>query len=160
MKLITSVYRQISALSLTIINAVRGLFSRNTLLKAARKEVSSMRPVADPVSSTENLEHLFDRYSEKKLAKFKAYHLENPHVYQEFLKLAFKMKETGRTKYSAETIINVMRWNMDLKTTGKPFKISNDYRSIYARLLVYNHPEFIGFFDMKGLKNEGLEGKE
>lgn len=97
---------------------------------------------------------LFSRYPQEKLAKFRTFHTENPHVYTKFKNLAFEMKKTGRKKYSAETIINVLRWHTDLVTKGNEFKISNDYRSIYARLLVYQYPEFEGFFSFKGMEEE------
>jgi hypothetical protein len=102
---------------------------------------------------------LFSRYSTDKLAKFKAWHLENPHVYSKFKELAYEMKKTGRSRYSAETIINVLRWHTDLTTTGSEFKISNDYRSMYARLLAYQDPDFERFFSFKGL-DDGVTAGE
>jgi hypothetical protein len=73
-------------------------------------------------------------------------------VYKKFKELAFQMKQSGRKRYSAETIINVMRWHTDLVTTGSEFKISNDFRSMYARLLAYHHPEFEDFFSFKDME--------
>jgi len=91
---------------------------------------------------------LFNRYSEKTKEDFKKFHSENPDVFKEFSKLAVKIKNTGRTRYSAEAILQVLRWHRDLETNGDPFKISNNFRSMYARLLVYHKPEFDGFFVM------------
>lgn len=86
------------------------------------------------------------------LKKFKTYHAENPHVYIRFLKLAKEMKRTGRKRYSQWIIINKMRWDSDIKTKDEVFKISNDYIALYARMVVYNHPEFSGFFELKKMK--------
>lgn len=109
----------------------------------------------------ETKDNLFSRYPEKTLKRFKDFHFKNPHVYQEFKKLAFQMRKTGRTRYSAETIVNVLRWHTDLKTTGDVFEINNDFRSIYCRLLVYNHPEFDGFFEFRSeAKNKGIKSTE
>lgn len=91
---------------------------------------------------------LFSHYSSGTLKKFKEFHAENPHVYTEFKNLAVQMRNAGQTSYSAQAIIYTMRWNHDLRTTGKPFKISNDFTSIYARLLCYDNPAFLGFFKM------------
>lgn len=99
----------------------------------------------------ERAKRLFSRYPSDKLEKFKEWHRDNPHVYKKFKELAHEMKKTGRSRYSAETIINVLRWHTDLSTQGGEFKISNDYRSIYARLLAYQYPEFEGFFSFKGM---------
>jgi len=104
--------------------------------------------------SNEKAKKLFARYPDSKIKKFQKWHNENPHVFAKFKELAFEMKKTGRSRYSAETIINVLRWHTDLATTGDEFKISNDYRSIYARLLVCQHPEFDGFFSFKGLEGD------
>jgi len=101
--------------------------------------------------SSDRFNKYFDRYPEAKLRKFISWHKTNPEVYKEFVKLAKEMQASGRERYSAETIINVLRWHRDLKTVGDEFKISNDFRSMFARLLVYQKPEFEGFFSMKGL---------
>ena len=66
-----------------------------------------------------------------------------------FVELAEEIRATGRKKYSAEAIINVLRWEHDLKTDGDFFKINDHYRSIYVRLLIYKRPEFLGFFTLK-----------
>jgi hypothetical protein len=93
-------------------------------------------------------ENLFSRYTETQKKRFKEFHENNPLVFEEFKNLAFKIKNTGRKKYSAEAILQVLRWHRDLQTTGEPFKISNNFRSMYARLLVHNYPEFKEFFTM------------
>ena len=103
---------------------------------------------------------LFARYPQATKERFKKFHSENPDVYAMFKRLAFEMKSTGKKKYSAETIINVMRWNYDLKTGGDVFQINNDFRSIYARLLVYHHPKFTGFFEFRDQQNKGKKSPE
>lgn len=103
---------------------------------------------------------LFDRYSEKTKKDFKQFHAENPEIFTEFLALARKIKNTGRKKYSAEAILQVLRWHRDIQTTGEPYKISNNFRSMYARLLVYNYPEFQGFFTMHGLEDNRVFGEK
>jgi hypothetical protein len=84
--------------------------------------------------------------------KFYDYHNENPHVYKEFEDLSNQAWENGRRRYSGWTIINVIRWNFDITTTGKPFKISNDYIAIYTRLFNLRNPEKVGFFELKQCK--------
>lgn len=97
-------------------------------------------------------DRLFDQFSEKTKDRFRVYHIDNPHVYQEFCKRAAMMLKTGRKKYSARTIFEVMRWDWDLKTTHEDFKISNDFIPIYVRMLIYHHPEYEQFFDLKGVE--------
>lgn len=103
---------------------------------------------------------LFDQYPKETLERFKIYHADNPHIYLEFRRLAMLMKETGKKKYSAEAIVNAIRWEYDLKTSGDVFEINNDFRSIYARLLIHNHPEFENFFELRKAPNKGLKSSE
>lgn len=99
----------------------------------------------------ERAEKFFGRYSPAVLEKFRKFHDENPHIYNEFKKLANKMRVTGRKKYSAKMIINVLRWERDLQTkSNDEFKLNDLYQSMYARLLAYHHPEFENFFSFKG----------
>lgn len=108
-----------------------------------------------------DLIELFDRYPKSTLDRFKKFHAANPSVYEEFERLAVEMRSTGRTKYSAETIVNVIRWHRDLKTEGDVFEINNDFRSIYVRLLIYRRPEFLGFFELRQqAPNRGKKSEE
>lgn len=98
---------------------------------------------------TSKIDEYFSHYKPETLDKFKVFHFENPHVYERFKKLAFDMKSSGRKKYSSKMIINVIRWENDLVTTGEDFKINDAYQSIYGRLLAYHHPEFEDFFEFR-----------
>jgi hypothetical protein len=91
----------------------------------------------------------FSHYSKKTLDDFKKFHANNPHIYEEFKKLAYRMKETGRRKYSSKMIINVLRWETDLRSDGDEFKINDRFQSIYGRLLAYHDPIFEEFFEFR-----------
>ncbi len=106
------------------------------------------------------MKELFEHYPKKVLDRFKKFHAENPQVFREIKKLAFQMKSTGRKKYSIEVIINVLRWHTDLKTTGDVFELNNDFKSIYARLLVFHNPEMKDFFEFRVLRSKGLKSEE
>lgn len=99
-------------------------------------------------------ETIFDNIDLGLLKKFETYHRNNPSVFETFKALAFQMQRTGRKRYSAWAIINKIRWDYDLKTHGDEFKISNDYIALYARLLIYRHPEFEPFFELKRMKTD------
>jgi hypothetical protein len=95
---------------------------------------------------------LFDDIDEGLKEKFKAYHEANPQVYKEFKSMSFAMRSI-RDKYSHSSIIEVLRWNIDIKEGGEAFYINNAYKAMYARLLIYNHPEFEGFFELRKMKS-------
>jgi hypothetical protein len=103
---------------------------------------------------------MFEHYPAHTLERFRKFHTENPGVYEEFKRLAFEMKGNGRTRYSAETIINVIRWHRDLHTRGDVFEINNDFKSIYVRLLIHRHPEFRDFFELRQVRSRGLKSEE
>ena len=86
------------------------------------------------------------------LARFKKYHQENPHVYAQFKVYAAQMRQTGKKKYSAWTIINKIRWDEDLKTSDDVFRINNDFIALYARLLIFHDSSYEGFFELRTMK--------
>jgi len=71
----------------------------------------------------------------------------NDHIWREFESKARAMAVLARRqRYSARTIIEVMRWNSDIRQNNKLFKISNNMVPGLARLwmLKYGneHPKF------------------
>ena len=84
--------------------------------------------------------------------RFAEFDQANPLVYRLFKAYARKIQNTGRNKYSAWTIVNVIRWEEDLRTVGDDFKINNDYIALYARKLVEECPDFDGFFMLREMR--------
>ena len=86
--------------------------------------------------------------------RFARFHKENPHVYEEIIKIGRQMKARGFKHYSIRTILHIIRWHKHMQTNDPHFKISNNHSSRYVRLLVKEHPEFDGFFQMNKLRAE------
>ena len=91
---------------------------------------------------------------------FDKFNKENPHVYHEFKEQVFKAVKKGRKKLSAKLIINWLRWNKIINTTGKPYKINDAFQSYYARHFLAEHPELDGIFELRRLRNEDKQKKE
>lgn len=102
----------------------------------------------------------FDGYPDHVVRRFLEWHRNNPHVYQEFKKLTFKMAGTGRKRYSARTIVEVMRWHYDLQTTGDVFGVNDNFTPIYVRLLIHDHPEYRNFFELRIVRSRGVFSDE
>lgn len=102
----------------------------------------------------------FADYPAGDIAAFRKWHEANPQVYVEFASLARQMRNTGRTRYSAYSIVEVLRWHRNLKTQGDVFEINNDWRPFYARLLMFYQPEFIGFFELRKIRSQGIKSDE
>jgi hypothetical protein len=95
---------------------------------------------------------------------FDAYHAANPHVYVYFKKLALKAIKLGKKKVSFKLIMNVIRWEIYLKTHDptevrlpdtqqKTFKINDAYGSRYARLFVRDYPSLKDYIELRELRS-------
>jgi hypothetical protein len=73
--------------------------------------------------------------------KFLHYLVENLHVYKAFEREALKIRESGRTHYSARTIIEVLRHNSALaEVGGNGWKLNDRWTPSLARLFDLMHP--------------------
>jgi len=64
----------------------------------------------------------------------------NSHIWEQFEKHGLTMAGK-RKRYSARTIIEVMRWNSDIREKKKLFKLSNNMTPGLARLWMAKHGE-------------------
>ena len=81
------------------------------------------------------------------LERFSAFHNSNPRVYEELRRLALVLRARGHNRVGIAMLFEQMRWQWYERTvdvTG--FKLNNDYRAYYARLLMDQEPELSGFF--------------
>src|SRR5210317_391777 len=75
---------------------------------------------------------------------------ENEHIYDAFKIEAIRMALTGRKRYSARTIVELLRWQSDLKDSDKTFKINGNYVPGMARLFMQEYGErFPNFFQLR-----------
>lgn len=86
------------------------------------------------------------------VSRFIEFHEKNPVVYKKFVAYTKKIIQRGFERYSAWTIINVIRWEQDLETKGNSFRINNDFIALYARMLVNKNAWFKGFFNLREMK--------
>lgn len=74
----------------------------------------------------------------------------NREIYREFENRALRMARIGRNRYSAKTIVEVMRWETDLREKNNLFKINNNYTAGMARLWMATHGEtYPKFFQLR-----------
>jgi hypothetical protein len=81
--------------------------------------------------------------------RFERFHAENPRVFELFKKFAREVMQTGRRRFSADAVIQRIRWFVQVDTTGDEFKVNDNYSAYYARLLIRECPEFDGFFELR-----------
>ena len=72
-------------------------------------------------------------------AKFWKFHIDNPHIYHRLVDLAVQLKENGVEQYGMGSLFEVLRWHWATGTArGEEFKLNNNYRPFYARLIMKN----------------------
>jgi hypothetical protein len=91
---------------------------------------------------------------EERKKEFWLWHKQNPHVWQHFERFALEAVSHGHKKISHWLIINRIRWEVAIVTTGGEFKISNDHIAFYARLWNARHPEYSELFTIKKMIGE------
>ena len=78
------------------------------------------------------------------IEKFCVFHAQNPHVFAALERMAGEMAARGRKRIGVKMMVEVLRYEYYLETTdpNSEFKVSNNYTSHYARLLIDCHPEW------------------
>ena len=92
-------------------------------------------------------------YQEKK-QEWWEWHQRNPSVWHYFEKFTKEALAKGVTKMSHWLIINRIRWEVAISTSGGDFKISNDYIAFYARMWNALHPAHKDLFTTKKMIGE------
>jgi hypothetical protein len=82
---------------------------------------------------------------------FWSFHHENPHVYDELVRLARRARRRGVARVGMKMLFEVLRWDFALRTGGDEFKLNNNYTSYYARLVMVNEPDLEGVFETRRL---------
>lgn len=93
------------------------------------------------------------------LAKKQAWlewHTANPMVWKMFEQFAFQAVKMNRKKISHWLIINRIRWETSIMTTGNEFKISNDFIAFYARHWKEAYPAYKDLFNIKRMIGEEI----
>lgn len=101
---------------------------------------------------------------------FLEFHRENPWVYRRLVELCFELKGAGFNRYSMRTLISVLRFEFDLKTSGEEVvladgeprrvKLNNNHSPYYARMLVDQYPQFKTFFEFRRAEGDKAAADE
>ena len=97
-----------------------------------------------------------EEHFQARKAEFWRWHLENPEVWECFERFALEAVQKGRTRLSHWLLINRVRWETFIVTTGRDYKISNEMIAWYARLWKAKHPQHADLFKTKRMRGEPL----
>lgn len=87
--------------------------------------------------------------------RFEEFHKANPHIYREIERYTLRlyrrdMERFGRVKrFGISPIIEALRYDHRLRTTSDDFKINNNYRALYVRMLIRHHPKLEPMFERR-----------
>jgi hypothetical protein len=82
--------------------------------------------------------------------RFERFHAENPSVYTTLVRLAREwVKRTGRHQIGIGALYERARWEIALATNDPDFRINNNFRAYYARLIMCQEPDLTELFDLR-----------
>jgi hypothetical protein len=88
--------------------------------------------------------------------QFLAFHAEHPEVYWRLRALAFQYRRRGFDRVGIATLFEVLRYERDMQGVrdAKGFRLNNNYKAHYARMLMVNNPELDGIFETRNMRAE------
>lgn len=94
---------------------------------------------------------MFDIFTTDRIElEFKQFHAEHPEVYVQLVKLARAWQANGSAKLGIATLFEVLRWNSHINTNKDGgYKLNNNYRALYARLIMQKEPDLAGLFELR-----------
>jgi len=95
---------------------------------------------------------LFQDLNPEIVSSFLEFHKNNLEIYRLFEKFASEVIAAGHRHYGAAAIFERIRWHEMIETKNSDFKLNNNYRSCYARLLIFYRPEFKDFFETRSTR--------
>ena len=91
--------------------------------------------------------------------KFMEFHTDNPHIMDSIVRYTRQLKSAGRKHFGMAAVFERIRWDYAViikRDTKKGFRISNDFRSRYARLVEQLYPEFKGFYRTRPISSDSM----
>ncbi|MEV4741776.1 hypothetical protein [Streptomyces sp. NPDC049555] len=84
--------------------------------------------------------------------RFEAFHELNPWIAEQLEVLTADCLQHGSRRVGIGMLFEVLRWQYGRATAGRePWRLNNDYRSRYVRLLIERHPEWVDIFETRRL---------
>lgn len=87
---------------------------------------------------------------------FRAFHEQNPHVYAQLVAMCRQARAAGHQKVGIGMLWEVLRWQRMFQTNHsvEDYKLNNNHRSHYARLILEREPDLEGIFEIRQLLSE------
>lgn len=102
-------------------------------------------PTPDQVSGEGTLQEQFEQF-----------HADNPWVYDTLVRMTRQMRSRGVGKIGMGQLFEVLRWHHSMTTmdANSEFKLNNNYRSRYSRLIMESETDLLGVYEIRRLRAE------
>jgi hypothetical protein len=77
-------------------------------------------------------------------------------VCQLFEHLAFKVRNAGYSRYSADAILHQIRWTYQIERGHRDFKCNDHWTATLSRWFMNKHTHMSGFFELRELRSTRL----
>lgn len=82
--------------------------------------------------------------------EFNDFHASHPEIYAELVRLARNWLAAGHSRLGIATLFEVLRWQSHLnRTHDGGYKLNNNYRALYARLIMAQNRDLDGLFEVR-----------
>jgi hypothetical protein len=83
--------------------------------------------------------------------RFEEFHAQNPHVYRILVSLAdqWLAEHPGRPLVGIDVMFGKARWDVMFSTGDADYKLRNDFKPFYARLMLHDEPRLAGMFTLR-----------
>jgi hypothetical protein len=89
---------------------------------------------------------------------FARFHRKHPEVADYLFERMKDCRRDGVEHFGIGCIWELCRWNYRLeKDEGEPYRFNNNFRALYSRLLMAEHPEFSDFFETRKRRADGAK---
>ena len=86
--------------------------------------------------------------------EFLEFHHNQPEVYRRLVQLAREWRDAGNDRCSINMLFEIVRYDRGLRTNQADFKLNNNFRSRYARLIAANEADLADAFQTRALASE------
>ena len=88
--------------------------------------------------------------------KFDEFHRANSQVFENLERLASRLIERGQKQIGIGYLFEVLRYELFLQSSdpNSDFKLNNNYRSRYSRLLLAKNPNWRGIIQIRELRSQ------
>jgi hypothetical protein len=77
------------------------------------------------------------------------FHCANPHVYAKLVEIAGLVHDHGKKRFGMAAIFERLRWWAAFEVNTTDYKLNNNFRSYYARLVAQNEPHLADLFETR-----------